>query len=429
MSRNPGFLVVVFMSLINRTDVQQQQRQLRILWANFYCLLDASSGASLSVREMLRQLALSGCEVAIIGATVFDSPRAASVLPDSWRQRFAVTDILDLDDPPLRHRLVMTRSTVRDRMTSLEEALWYEFYIHMLDSFRPDLVWFYGGRPIDYLIADEAKQRSIPVAAWLVNENYTKTRWCRDVDLILTDTSATAEHYRQKLGLSLTPVGKFIDAGLVQAREHTRRNALFVNPSLSKGAAIVIRLALYLEKRRPDIHFDVVESRGGWQELLRHVTKALGEPRDCLDNVTVIANTRDMRPLYERARVVIVPSLWRESGSRVLAEAMINAIPAIVTDRGGNAGMIGQGGITVSLPERYHQKPYNEIPDDEHLALFVEPLLRMYDDAAVYDRYVEEARKAGDVFRDIGASTRRLMQAFELLLHGVEHRQPCFQTL
>ena len=29
----------------------------RFLWANVYCLLDSSSGASLLVREMLRQLA------------------------------------------------------------------------------------------------------------------------------------------------------------------------------------------------------------------------------------------------------------------------------------------------------------------------------------------------------------------------------------
>lgn len=145
----------------------RDQRKPRILWANCYCLPDRSSGASLSVQEMLRQLAVNGYEVFIIGATVFDSPRAASVLPENWRTRLATTDILDLDDPPLKHRLLMT---------TLEEAKWYELYIHVLESFAPDLVWFYGGRPIDYLIADEARHRGISVAAWLVNKNHTKTR-------------------------------------------------------------------------------------------------------------------------------------------------------------------------------------------------------------------------------------------------------------
>jgi len=399
----------------------QYQCKPRILWANFYCLFDTSSGASLSVREMLRQLSFSGCEVFVIGATVFDSERAASVLPENWRQQLETTDILDLDDPPLKHRLLITASHERDRMTTIEEARWYEFYIHVFERFKPDIVWFYGGRPIDYLIADEAKHRGITVAAYLVNENYTKTRWCRDVDLILTDTEATAVYYRDKLGLSLTPVGKFIDAGAVMAAEHDRKNVLFVNTSLQKGAGIVIQMALYLEKRRPDIRFEIVESRGDWQELLRYFSEKLGERRDQLDNVTLIPNAPDMRPVYSRARVVLAPSLWRESGSRVLAEAMINAIPAIVTDRGGNAGMIGDGGVTVSLPEHCHKKPYTEILDDEHLAMFVDPLVRMYDDHEEYDRYVERTRQAGAVFRDIGASKRRLMEAFEPLLHQDVH--------
>jgi len=208
----------------------RDQRRPRILWANFYCLLDRSSGASLSIRQMLRQLSFNGYEVFIIGATVFDSDHAASVLPVNWREQLATTDILDLDDPPLKHRLLITASHQRDRMMTFEDAKWYEFYIHVLERFKPDLVWFYGGRPIDYLIADEARHRRIPVAAYLVNENYTKTRWCRDVDLILTDTEATANYYRDKLGLCLTPVGKFIDADAVMVSEHFRKTVLFVNP-------------------------------------------------------------------------------------------------------------------------------------------------------------------------------------------------------
>jgi glycosyltransferase involved in cell wall biosynthesis len=369
---------------------------------------------------MLRQLSLNGYEVFIIGATVFDSDRAASILPEKWREQLATTDILDLDDPPLKHRLLITVSHQRDRMMSFEEAKWYEFYIHALERFKPDLVWFYGGRPIDYLIADEARHRGIPVAAYLVNENYTKTRWCRDVDLIVTDTDATVEYYRNKLGLRLTPVGKFIDAKAVLAGEHNRKHVLFVNPSLQKGAGIVIQLALYLEKRRPDIQFEVVESRGNWNELLRLFSTRLGKTCESLDNVMLTSNTRDMQSVYGRVRVVLAPSLWRESGSRVLAEAMINAIPAIVTDRGGNAELIGEGGVTVSLPERYLQKPYATLLDPEDLERFVEPLLRMYDDEVEYNRYVERARQSGKVFRDIGASTQKLMEAFEPLLQPVE---------
>jgi hypothetical protein len=201
----------LFSADLRHNDILYKKRKPRLLWANVYCLLDSSSGASMSVREMLRQLVFCGYEVEVIGATIFDAESGLSALPEHWKKRLEKTDILELRDTPLVHKLLMTNSHQRDAMTAFEEAKWYEFYLHTLDSFRPDLVWFYGGRPFDYLISDEAKQRSIPVAAYLVNGNYTKTRWCRDVDLIVTDTRATAEYYYCKNGLTLTPVGKFID--------------------------------------------------------------------------------------------------------------------------------------------------------------------------------------------------------------------------
>jgi hypothetical protein len=36
------------------------RRKPRLLWANLYCLLDTSSGASMSVRQMLMQLVQAG---------------------------------------------------------------------------------------------------------------------------------------------------------------------------------------------------------------------------------------------------------------------------------------------------------------------------------------------------------------------------------
>jgi hypothetical protein len=52
-----------------------QKRKPRILWANPFCLLDTSSGASMTVRQMLLQLVARGYEVQVLGATVFDSPK------------------------------------------------------------------------------------------------------------------------------------------------------------------------------------------------------------------------------------------------------------------------------------------------------------------------------------------------------------------
>ena len=120
------------------------------------------------MREMLRQLVCYGYDVEVIGATVFDAEIGMSILPENWKRGLEKTDILELLDTPLVHKLLMTKSHKRDAMTALEEAKWYEFYLHTLDTFQPDLVWFYGGRPLDYLISDEARHRGISVAAIVV---------------------------------------------------------------------------------------------------------------------------------------------------------------------------------------------------------------------------------------------------------------------
>ena len=388
----------------------------RLLWANVYCLLDSSSGASMSVREMLRQLSRNGYEVEVIGATIFDAERGMSALPQAWKKRLVTTDILELNDSPLRHKLLMTKSHQRDAMTAFEEAKWYEFYLHTLDTFKPDVVWFYGGRPFDYLISDEAKQRGIPVAAYLVNGNYTKTRWCRDVDCIITDTQATADYYHRKHGLTLTPVGKFIDPAMVVAAEHLRRNVLFVNPTLEKGAALVVQIAMQLEQQRPDIQFEVVESRGCWRGLVEYVSARLGLPRTSLSNVQVTQHCRDMRPVYSRARLLLAPSLWWESGSRVLSEAMLNAIPALVTDNGGNREMIGDGGIAIALPANYHAKPYTDLLTSELLERFVTQIIRCYDDESFYQTLVTQATLYGCTTHHMSTSTQKLLKVFGELL-------------
>jgi len=398
------------------TALERNRRKPRILWASISCLLDTSSGASITAREMLRQLSLHGCEVAVVGAMIFDSEKGVSRLPENWKVNIKDKIFYQLSDASLVHKLIVTKSTRRAEMTSLEADLWFGFYEQMLESFRPDLLFFYGGQTLDLLISNEARSRGIPAVAYIVNSNYKGGRWHRDVDLVITDSNATAAFYERQKSIKPVPVGTFIDPSTVTALEHRRRNLLFINPSIEKGAAIVVQLALMLEKRRPDIQFEVVESRGNWQTLLRHISGQLGDPREQLGNVMVTSNRSDMRPVYGRARLILVPTLCWESGSRVLAEAMLNAIPAIVTGSGGSPEMIGSGGITVNFPEACYEKPYNRLPAMELLMPLVDKIIQFYDDEAFYNDYVERARHSGVTLHHIDKSTKRLLDALQPLL-------------
>jgi glycosyltransferase involved in cell wall biosynthesis len=375
-------------------------------------LLDVSSGASMSVRQMLLQLQRAGWDVSILGATVFDDKRGTTRLTEHWTKiRRRPGQFVDVKDGALVHRLIVTAGAKRAEMTSREESAWYHGYVQTLEQFRPDIIFYYGGQPFDYLIAGEARRRGIGVAFYLVNANYQKDRWCRDVDLIVTDSHATADLYSKRLGLDVRPVGKFIDPSQVVASERTDQRILFINPLPTKGAYWVVALALWLEHRRPDIIFEVVESRGRWSTALRGVTSALGCPRTTLENVVVTPNTQDMRPVYSRARLLLAPSLWWESGSRVLVEAMLNGIPPITTDCGGAREMVQDGGILVRLPDKYHERPYSLVPAETDVVQLATLIESLYDDQARYESLAQAALKVGQRVHGLEVSTARLLGA------------------
>ncbi len=391
----------------------------RVLWANVYCLMDTSSGASMAVREMLFQLVKQGYEVAVLGATIFDNPKGITRLQKRWDSiKTHEGKIVTINDGPLQHKVVVTASTNRDAMTAKEENTWFAHYCALLSSFKPDLVFYYGGVPLDMQIASEAKAHGIATAAYLANGNYTATRWCRDVDLILTDSHATAQMYEQKLGIKPVPVGAFIDPSLVLATHHSRKHVLFINPSPEKGVGVVVRLAMMLEKLRPDIMFEVVESRGSWQEMLEAFSKAMGNPVSQLKNVIVTPNTSDMRPVFGRARLLLAPSLWWESSGRVLAEAMLNGIPAMITDRGGMPEVIQDGGIKIKFPPKCYEKPYTSVPAEVALEGVAKQIIRLFDDQGYYNHYAQKAQRVGAEFHSLERNTRRLIEAIQPWMQG-----------
>ena len=333
----------------------------------------------MAIRQQLIELKNRDYEIAILGATIFDSPMGVTRLKEHWDkiQKSKQPSVV-VNDGPLKHRLIKTQSTVRAHMRADEEARWYQLYVKLLDEFKPDLVYYYGGRTLDLLIGDEAHARGIPVAAYLANGNYSGTRWCRDVDLILTDSHATAQMYKEKDGIDVTPIGPFIDPAYVVAEKRDPKHVLLVNPSLAKGAAIVIRLAMMLEEERPDITFEVVQSRGNWEALVRQVTKQFGEERYELSNVILTPNTPDMRPIYARAKVLLALSLWWESFGRVAAEAAMNGIKVLHTGQGGLAEAAGSFGKEIDLPKSCFRAPYNQVPPQDKLRPLTKDLIRLF---------------------------------------------------
>jgi glycosyltransferase involved in cell wall biosynthesis len=119
--------------------------------------------------------------------------------------------------------------------------------------------------------------------------------------------------------------------------ERAGQEVLFVNPVADKG----VHVAAAIAKRLPHRRFLFVSS---WPDHAHHP-----HVRVALPNVTWANTSFDMRPLYARARIALMPSLWEETWGRVVAEAQVSGIPVVASDRGNLRETVGPGGIVLPL--------------------------------------------------------------------------------
>jgi FkbM family methyltransferase len=380
------------------------------------------------VYQILKQLRSRGWNVTIFGSTIFDNPRGIAKLKPHWESIKNNPDrFVNINDDQIVHHLYVTSSTNAEDMTYVEANGWYNSYLNLLNETRPDLVFFYGGTHLDVQIPLEARRLGIPSVAYLVNERYSGTRWMRDVDLIVTDTKATSMLYESLDGFKVHAIGKFIPLRGVISADNTRTKVVFVNASVEKGAMLVAAVAMMMEERFPKIQFEVVESRGDWATVLADTQVALGQKPRPLLNVRVRKNTANIAEIYQNARIVLAPSLWWESGARVLVESLLNGVPVVTTMYGGSQELLGDAAVYIKLPKAFHVQPYNQIPSTQYIESISNIINRFFNDDRYYRDYSERAKNQSQKF-DIEANTDQLIKLLSSLTSELRGNQD-FYTL
>jgi glycosyltransferase involved in cell wall biosynthesis len=384
---------------------------MKILWASPNTILDTANGAGLAVREILKQLKTRGCDVKILGGTVFVNPAGTKyfhgILPQIMEKSGS---FLEFKDDQLVHELFITQRVQRRLMLSYEEKMWFDRYCKILEEFSPDLVMFFDNSLITMVTASEAKHYNIPAVVYLAHPYNQGKRWCRDVSLMLTDTEATAKFYKKRENYDLVSVGTFIKPESYKAEKHSRETILFVNPSLAKGAVFVIQLALSLEKNNPEIKIEILDSKNSWDHSVKTVAHKLGKSEIKLSNVRISPNTSDMKSVYSRTKILLVPSVWWDSGPRVIVEAMLNGIPVIGSNSGGIAENIGQGGFVFKYPKIHFEPPYDKLVDNKLIDEVKGWIVKMYDDEEFYNKCVQNAYQAHEILHNIEENTDKLLQ-------------------
>jgi glycosyltransferase involved in cell wall biosynthesis len=330
----------------------------RILMALPQMPQDPASGAARTAQTALEMAHEGGFDVRALGATATE--RGAKADPLAYLQSIG----LQVDVTPAsgknRRELRFTQhgihytllDTGTQGVTEWEHAhgRYYDILFDAeLEAFEPDIVFTYGGLPGDLRRHKRAHLKGARIAFCVFNMGYLQPGFFDPIDSVLTPSEFLAERYRDQIGMKSTPLPTPLDLEDVLAPERDPIFITMVNPSIEKGLFFFVRLAEEIGKRYPEIAILAIESRGtagmvldaglmGGFDLRRHegvmIAGAVPKPRD----------------IFTNARALLVPSVWEEPSGRVVAEALVNGVPPLVSNRGGLAESCNGAGFVLPLP-------------------------------------------------------------------------------
>lgn len=330
---------------------------MRVLFAGSTSHIPESTGGlQTTIDALAKLLQARGHEVLVLANVLRDS--SAIVLHEPQEERFAVLPDFDGLSYPVA------------RANEAVEAL-----PGVLAGWQPDIVSIAlgGGRQAAMVVL--CLRARIPVMLTVHNVEP------RDVSTIFPDSPLlgrlansefTARRMESLFGVRLPVLPPLIDPATCVLPADQRgqgESILLVNPSVSKGIDLFFRLAA----ARPDLHFLTIESwtiSPDWQAILHNRATELG-------NVEILGPTRDMRPVYRRARLLLMPGIHEETWGKTATEAQLNGIPVIASARGALPETIGDGGLSV--------------PIDQGIGPWLDALDKVAGDAALYQRLSQAA--------------------------------------
>lgn len=392
----------------------------KILWMSPYSLHDISSGASIHSRYILESLQKAGFDVWSFSSFVFDvSYGGSSTFGDlnTLFENHNNTRIFNLDDRGIHYIYLKSNTTVEMMRSSAEQVEFYETFCDVLELYKPDIVIGYGTGMDSYTCFAEAKRRGISTVYLLFNGKHGHFTF-PNIDLVLTDSQMTATLYANRDQMNCVPIGQFIDPEYVIAKKREPTYVTMVNPDFGKGVSIFAKLAKVCEKELPDIKFLTINNRSNFADkvirlydLDENGNKTYPFTAQDFPNVFMSEATHDMRLIYEKAKVVIVPSLFYESWGRIASEAILNDIPVIGNDIGGIKDAIGNGGVVIPPSPRLIHNPML-VPTDKEIRPYVDALKRVLTED--FSKGINEAKEVVNIKR----LTERLIEILKPLYNN-----------
>ena len=142
--------------------------------------------------------------------------------------------------------------------------------------------------------------------------------------------------------------------------------------------------------------------------------KKAGLDVSTMPNLRVMPSTTDPREFLRLSRLILMPSVWQETFSRIPVEAFLNGIPVLASRRGGLPENLAEAGFLVDIPARYTEQT-RVVPSADEVKEWLRLIVQLWDDDAAHKAESQRCLAAADAFSPavIGA---RYERAFRTLL-------------
>jgi glycosyltransferase involved in cell wall biosynthesis len=402
----------------------------RFLLINNHCISDATAGVTQSLRTIVEWLAEAGHECRVLTTARFESA-VTFTIEEHLAQHGVTADALK---PPARKgqrpvvnyvvgsvpvTLLMTRRNDEARPDPKESRQYLALLDGLLNEFAPDQLIACNGHAMILEAMARARARGVTTSFAVRGFGYYDERYFADVHHAFTCSEFLTAVYRDKVGLVSTSLEPPLQWSAVVAGTDSRAFVTFVNPSPHKGLFLFARLADMLGSRRPDIPILVVQSghSGGSLNAIPGI--------DFGDYPQIMAAPPVPRPAdyFALTRVLVVPSVWEEPFGRVAAEAMVNGIPTLVSNRGSLPSVIGGdfseggGGRVLPVPEWMTHKT-TRLPSEDETAPWYDAICALWDDPALYGAMAARARAIADERYSESVSRQKHVDYFTSLSPG-----------
>jgi GT2 family glycosyltransferase len=259
-----------------------------------------------------------------------------------------------------------------------------DYFERFLLKNRPDAMIACNPEPKPDIVFDllfhVGKACDIPMVLWLGDGTPINLTVMQNIDYPVVTSEFLRRRYWDSIGLVCKLLPRAFDW------EHARvpcrdPKLVFVLASDSTGESLVsAKIVERLGRTRPDI--PVVTLGQDWK---------IRGPADgiCATPATRFQDVeRPLTPsdVYSAAKILVVPALGHELFDRTVAEAMINGIPVVISNRGALPELVESAALVLDIPACYQPRS-TQTPRADDISHWVECIVRLWDDRQLYTQF------------------------------------------